>query len=157
MRLGCGDRHFDVLVREASGSVEARVEGREIRFSLEPGRPGVFTVRDGSRATTLHLVRDGGRVHLHWQGVTYTLLEEREGARAAHRPDAGAVEAPMPGRVTAVRVAVGQRVARGEELLVVEAMKMENALRAPADGVVLAVHVSEGDMVTPGRALVEIE
>jgi biotin carboxyl carrier protein len=40
---------------------------------------------------------------------------------------------------------------------VVEAMKMENALRAPADGVVRAVHVAAGDMVAPGRALVELE
>jgi 3-methylcrotonyl-CoA carboxylase alpha subunit len=63
----------------------------------------------------------------------------------------------MPGRVAAVRVAAGQRVAKGEELLVVEAMKMENALRAPRDGVVRAVHVSVGDAVAPGRPLVEIE
>jgi biotin carboxyl carrier protein len=63
----------------------------------------------------------------------------------------------MPGRVAAVRVTAGQRVAKGEELLVVEAMKMENALRAPRDGVVRAVLVSAGDAVTPGRPLVEIE
>jgi pyruvate carboxylase subunit B len=62
----------------------------------------------------------------------------------------------MPGRVSAVKVAVGQQVRKGEELLVVEAMKMENALRAPRDGVVRAVHVSTGDMVSPGRPLVEI-
>ena len=52
-------------------------------------------------------------------------------ARPAHRHDPGALEAPMPGRVAAVNVSAGQRVAKGEELLVVEAMKMENALRAP--------------------------
>ncbi len=63
----------------------------------------------------------------------------------------------MPGRVAAVKVAPGQRVAKGDELLVVEAMKMENALRAPRDGVVRAVHVAAGDMVAPGRALVEVE
>jgi 3-methylcrotonyl-CoA carboxylase alpha subunit len=48
-------------------------------------------------------------------------------------------------------------VRKGEELLVVEAMKMENALRAPRDGVVRAVHVGVGEMVAPGRALVELE
>jgi 3-methylcrotonyl-CoA carboxylase alpha subunit len=63
----------------------------------------------------------------------------------------------MPGRVAVVRVVPGQRVARGEELLVVEAMKMENALRAPRDGVVRAVHVAAGELVAPGRALVEVE
>jgi 3-methylcrotonyl-CoA carboxylase alpha subunit len=63
----------------------------------------------------------------------------------------------MPGRVVAVKVAPGARVAKGAELLVVEAMKMENALRAPRDGTVRAVHAAVGDMVGPGRPLVELE
>jgi biotin carboxyl carrier protein len=63
----------------------------------------------------------------------------------------------MPGRVAALKVAPGQAVRRGDELVVVEAMKMENALRAPRDGVVRVVHVATGDMVAPGRALLEIE
>jgi len=63
----------------------------------------------------------------------------------------------MPGRVVAVRVVPGQRVSKGEDMLVVEAMKMENALRAPRAGIVRAIHVAAGDMVAPGRPLVEIE
>ena len=157
MRLRCGDEAFDVEVREAKGTFEVRVGGQEVRFGLEGAGPGVFVVRDGTRARTLHLARNGTAIHLSWDGVAYTLVEEREGARAAHRHDPAALEAPMPGRVAAVKVVAGQRVAKGEELLVVEAMKMENALRAPRDGVVRAVHVAAGDLVAPGRALVEVE
>jgi 3-methylcrotonyl-CoA carboxylase alpha subunit len=157
MRLRCGDEAFDVQVRETKGTFEARVGGRVIRFGLEPAGPGVFVVRDGPRASTLHLATDGAGVHLSWEGVAYTLVQEREGARAAPRHDPGALQAPMPGRVALVRVVPGQRVARGEELLVVEAMKMENALRAPREGVVRAVHVAAGDLVGPGRPLVELE
>ncbi|HUL79623.1 MAG TPA: biotin/lipoyl-containing protein [Vicinamibacteria bacterium] len=157
MRLRCGGETFDVRVRRTKDGLEARVGGREIRFALECAGPGVFVVRAGARSTTLHLAAEGPAVHLSWDGVAYTLLVEREGARAAHRSDPGALETPMPGRVAAVKVAPGQRVARGEELLVVEAMKMENALRAPRDGVVRAVHVAAGDRVAPGRTLVEIE
>jgi len=157
MRLRCGDRVFDVEVRPVAGDLEVRVAGRALRFALEPAAPGVFVVRTGTRASTLHLARDGRVVHLAWDGVAYELVEEREGAKPAPRHEPGALEAPMPGRVAAVRVAPGQRVAKGEELVVVEAMKMENALRAPAEGVVRAVHVAAGDMVAPGRALVELE
>jgi biotin carboxyl carrier protein len=63
----------------------------------------------------------------------------------------------MPGRVIAVKVAAGQKVARGEELLVVESMKMENAIRAPRAGTVRAVAAKVGDMVGPGAVLVELE
>jgi 3-methylcrotonyl-CoA carboxylase alpha subunit len=157
MRLRCGDEEFDVQVRESKGTFEARVGERLMRFGLEPAGPGVFVVRDGTRASTLHLAADGATLHLSWDGVAYTLFREREGARAAHRQDAGALQAPMPGRVAVVRVVPGQHVARGEELLVVEAMKMENAMRAPRNGVVRAVHVAAGDLVGPGRSLVEIE
>jgi len=157
MRLRCGDEVFDVQVRESGDGLEARVAGLELRFALEPAAPGVFVVREGTRATTLHLAVDGTAVYLSWDGVAYALEEQREGGRPAHRHDPGALEAPMPGRVTAVRVAPGQRVSKGEELLVVEAMKMENALRAPREGVIRAVHVSAGEMVSPGRALVELE
>jgi len=157
MRLRCGDRAFDVEVRPGAGDVEVRVDGRALRFALDPAGPGVFVVRSGTRTSTLHLARDGPVVHLAWEGVAYAVEEERDGARPAHRHEPGALESPMPGRVAAVRVVPGQRVTRGEELVVVEAMKMENALRAPADGVVRAVHVSAGDAVAPGRALVELE
>ena len=157
MRLRCGEQAFDVQVSGARDALVGRVNGQEIRFTLEPAGPAVFVVRCGDRVATLHLARDGANVHLSWEGVAHVLVEEREGARAAHRHDSGALEAPMPGRVAAVKVAPGQRVARGDELLVVEAMKMENALRAPRDGVVRAVHASVGDMVGPGRALVELE
>ena len=157
MRLRCGDEVHEVVARGSGGTLQVTVDGRELRFTLEPAGPGVFVVRDGTRASTLHIATDGAVVHLSWDGVAYTLVEEREGARAAHRHDRGALEAPMPGRVVAVKVVAGQRVAKGEELLVVEAMKMENALRAPRDGVVRAVHVAAGDLVAPGRALVEVE
>jgi biotin carboxyl carrier protein len=63
----------------------------------------------------------------------------------------------MPGRVIKVSVTAGQTVSRGDEVLVVEAMKMENALRAPRDGTVRSVAVSVGDMVSPGVVLVELE
>jgi 3-methylcrotonyl-CoA carboxylase alpha subunit len=156
-RLRCGDRVFEPVARAKDGAHEVTVEGRSFALEVEPLSAGVFLVREGARSFVLHVARDGAEVHAFWDGVSYTLAEEREGARPARRHDAGGLEAPMPGRVAAVHVAAGQRVVRGQELLVVEAMKMENALRAPRDGVVRAVHVAPGDMVAPGRPLLEME
>jgi biotin carboxyl carrier protein len=155
--LRCGEKRFEPVVRSAGEGFEVAVEGQTFRFALEEEAPGVFVLRDGPRAVRFHVAREGATTHLFWAGVAYSLTEEREGARPARRPHAGALEAPMPGRVTAVKAEPGQRVERGEELLVVEAMKMENALRAPRAGVVRAVHVTVGEMVAPGRPLVEIE
>jgi biotin carboxyl carrier protein len=155
--LRCGDKRFEPVVRSAGKGFEVTVDGQTFRFSLEEEAPGVFVFRGGSEAVRFHVAREGATTHLFWAGVTFSLVEEREGVRPPRRPHAGALEAPMPGRVTAVKAKAGQRVERGEELLVVEAMKMENALRAPRGGVVRAVHVTPGEMVAPGRPLVEIE
>jgi biotin carboxyl carrier protein len=72
------------------------------------------------------------------------------------RVASGGCEAPMPGRVVAVLVEVGQRVQRGDALVVLEAMKMEQTLAAPSDGEVTAVHVEPGARVDAGAALITL-
>ena len=67
------------------------------------------------------------------------------------------VSAPLPGKVLTVNVSPGKAVKKGDVLLVLEAMKMENEIFAAEDGVVKAVHVSSGQNVETGEPLVEIE
>ncbi len=69
----------------------------------------------------------------------------------------GAIASPMPGRVVAVQVATGDRVAKGQPLLAVEAMKMEHVLAAPFDGVVAELSVEAGQQVAEGATLVRLE
>ena len=126
-------------------------------MSVELVAPGIFVWREGTRVETFHCVRDGEVIHLFWRGTAYRIEENGGSPRSAHRAVSGALEAPMPGRVIAVRVEPGQAVKKGQELLVVEAMKMENALRAPRDGIVKSVAVRPGDMVGSGAVLVDLE
>jgi pyruvate carboxylase len=63
----------------------------------------------------------------------------------------------MPGRVLTVSVKTGDSVSRGQALMVIESMKMENTVASPRDGTVRAVHVSEGATVQHGQSLVEFE
>jgi len=68
----------------------------------------------------------------------------------------GVVAAPIPGKVLSIKVNVSDRVKRGDELIVVESMKIENPIFAPRDGTVKKVHVSVGDHVKTGEKLVTI-
>lgn len=67
------------------------------------------------------------------------------------------VTAPMPGLILALEVAPGERVSRGQVLLTLEAMKMQNAIKSPQDGVVAAVLVQPGQSVRHGDGLVQLE
>ena len=69
---------------------------------------------------------------------------------------AGSVVCPMPGTVFKIRVAVGQQVAADEELVVLEAMKMESPVYASTAGTVSAILVKEGDAVSEGQVLVQL-
>ena len=73
----------------------------------------------------------------------------------AAAPAAGGqtVEAPMPGKILGIKAAAGTAVKRGQVILLLEAMKMENEIVAPQDGTVASVNVAVGDMVEPGAVL----
>ena len=157
MRLSCGGDRREVDVRESRGRLQVTVDGAPFVPVVEETGPGTFLWRDGAQTETFHCARAGDTIHLFWRGSVYRLVEEREGGPAGRRQPAGGLEAPMPGRVIAVKAAPGQAVRKGDELLVVEAMKMENAIRAPRDGTVRSVAARVGDMVGPGTVLVELE
>ena len=73
----------------------------------------------------------------------------------APAPAAGSitVSAPMPGKILGVKTSVGAAVKKGQVILILEAMKMENEIVAPEDGTVASVNVSVGEMVEPGATL----
>lgn len=68
----------------------------------------------------------------------------------------GDVAAPMPGTVLKVKVAAGDTVKKGQVLLILEAMKMENEIVSPADGKVIVLNVEAGKAVTAGEVMVSI-
>ncbi|HLK43633.1 MAG TPA: biotin carboxylase N-terminal domain-containing protein [Thermoleophilia bacterium] len=114
---------------------------------LEPDGPTPFDLRDGWRLGGPPLPpRDQS-------------ARDRAGDPSADGPGTveTAVRAPMPGTVIAVKVTVGQQVATGEPLGVLEAMKMEHTLTAPVAGAVTAVGAAVGEQVAIGALLFEVE
>ena len=106
------------------------------------------------------------RFNITVNGVTYDVCVEEAGSVAsapvaaaapAAMPATGTkITAPMPGSVVDVCVSVGDSVKKGDKLVVLEAMKMENDIVAANDGTVTGVGVNKGDMVNAGDTLVVI-
>ena len=85
----------------------------------------------------------------------FDLLLERLGMSNAAATKVNELKAPMPGLIVDIRVVLGQTVQKGDPLLVLEAMKMENILKAPADGTVAGIKVNLRDNVQKGQVLVQ--
>lgn len=66
------------------------------------------------------------------------------------------VKAPMPGLVLDVNVAAGQEINKGDKLMILEAMKMENVIKSEGEGIVKEIHVSKGTTVDKGQMLIEM-
>jgi biotin carboxyl carrier protein len=86
----------------------------------------------------------------------YDRLIDQLGMNVALGQKVGDIKAPMPGMVLEVAVEVGQAVEKGDKVLILEAMKMENVIKAAGEGVVKAILVSKGTAVEKGQILIEM-
>ena len=78
-------------------------------------------------------------------------------APAAAAAGTESLNAPMPGNILDIKVKAGDSVTKGQVLLILEAMKMENEIMAPRDAVVAGVHVNKGDSVDSGKLLISLQ
>ena len=93
------------------------------------------------------MVGDGDTQYVHSRAGVVVLRAQPRFPAADNEAAAGGCVAPMPGKVVKLLVSVGQSVSAGDTLVVLEAMKMEHAVKAPTDGVVERLPVSEGEQV----------
>jgi biotin carboxyl carrier protein len=126
--------------------------------TVTPLGAGRFLVDRDGRQRLAHAVRAGGATWVFLDGdVTVVAPASATRVRISGTDDTGSLSAPMPATVVAIAVQPGQRVAAGDVLLRLEAMKMELPVRAPRDATVIAVKCREGELVQPGVPLLELD
>ena len=87
----------------------------------------------------------------------YDLLVKKMGLSTTGGKKLKNIKAPMPGLVLDILIEPGQEISKGDQLLILEAMKMENVLKAMGDGVVKSIEVEKGNSVEKGQILIEME
>jgi acetyl/propionyl-CoA carboxylase alpha subunit len=145
--------HFD---GEDVAAQVASIDGTPVRMVTIGDEVHRVVVRPGSSRGKYTLWLDGYRFDLEALDERTRAINERSGASAKAMGPAPVV-APMPGLIVRVNAVVGDTVAAGQGLVVMEAMKMENELRAQSAGKVKSVLVSPGKAVEKGTVLIELE
>ena len=144
---GHGGRYRIELADEVHEVEDARLTG------------DLLGLRIHGQARRFRILRHGTRLTLH-DGEQRTAVETVPAYRRTDMAEAsgsGKILAPMPGRVVLVKARPGDEVVAGQELLVMEAMKMELAVKASRDGVVVDVRAAAGDFVEADTVLVALE
>jgi len=154
--------HLSVIEHASSGEIDGGRAGQVFRIRSEE-REVIVTAATGAdglwRGTVDGLqwvgALDASNVDLQIEGSHFAL--QPYGARSpSTATGAGIAAAPMPGVVVAIPAAIGDRVAAGDTLAIVEAMKTENRVLAGCDGIVSAIHCRVGDSTRAGDVLVEV-
>ena len=160
-----GEQSYTVEIEESSkGVYRISVDGNEfVVDGKKTGRTNFslivenrsFEIEVDNREDDYRVLVDGRNYHIH-------LLDERRvrvGGDSASAQAQGRqkVSVPMPGKVIAILVAEGDAVEKGQGLVIVEAMKMENEVHSPIAGEVKEIKVKTGDTVEGGAVLLIVE
>lgn len=141
------------------------LESGQLKYTLLKSSENRIIVKVGNKVKEIFYDADSESVSVIDSGILHriTLLTDREillrefikSSESSHHHSE--IRAPMPGMVVKVGVVGAQRIAKGETLVILEAMKMENEIRSPREAEVENVFVSAGDIVEKNQLLVSLK
>ena len=159
LRLTVGNSHQETVVAVLGPDHYLVALGDHmIEVSIAERHDGAVRFTEGGVQKTARFAWQDKVLHLALDGLIAAVRETTlEISRPQKDSDSAELLAPMNGAIIAVHVKAGDRIVRGQRLVVLEAMKMQHEIRAPRDGVVLRVLVETGRQVATRQLLVELE
>ncbi|MFQ6123790.1 MAG: biotin/lipoyl-containing protein [Candidatus Heimdallarchaeota archaeon] len=164
-----GAQKRKVQVRRDKDKFVVTIDGEPYTVQAELLSPGELQITMGTKVYKCVVAQEGNRRFVFLDGKVYELtkieqtaytaqdLEFQSESTSSREEQEGDVVSPMPGRIVKILVEEGELVEMGQDLIVVEAMKMENRIGAPYAGRVTRIHFQEGDQVSHGTPLVDLE
>jgi len=149
-----GEHGFEVSARYAEGEISLLIDGVAHEVEGELSEDGLAAVIDGVHYSAGVLWRTNHLVLMHGQRSYDLPLENPLAVEDSSNNSSAGLVAPMPGKIISVLAKAGDRVSRGQAIVVLEAMKMEHTLAAPSDCEIAAINVAPGDQVDDGAAVV---
>ena len=161
-----GESPHDIEITRDGEKVFAKVDNREYELEASEPEPNVFLLKLGGKVREFYVTpaqQPGSPqvVSSRNTDLEVTLIDPKRlrgsGIAGASADGLAEIRTMMPGKVVRLIAGVGDTVAKGDAVLVVEAMKMQNNLKAPKDGIVKEIKVSEGSTVSAGDVLAVVE
>lgn len=160
-----GDEKHEIEILRAGSSVTARIDEREYSFEVSEPEPGVFLFKNGGKIYEANVSAEtggtGAKVTILGSEFDVRLIDPKRLRSAAggdsHSEGLAEIRTAMPGKVVRIILEAGAEVEKGDGVIVVEAMKMQNELKSPKSGILKEIRVVEGATVSSGEILALIE
>lgn len=160
-----GDDKHQIEIKRDGEKVFARVDDRRYEIEVSEPEPDVLIIKNQGRIYEASVAKtsagDSMRITIKGRELEVRIIDPKRlrGSEtdSEHGDGHAEIKTAMPGKVVRIVAAKGSSVAKGDTVLVVEAMKMQNELRSPKDGIVSEIRAEEGATVGAGDILAVVE
>jgi biotin carboxyl carrier protein len=157
-------KHFEARVNEHQFEIEdSSIHALDLikiasdsYHCIHKGQSIIATVRSGADDKLVTVIIDGQEYLVEIRNSLAQMIDEMGFDKKVQR-QLKEIKAPMPGLVLEIAVTEAQQMKKGEKLLILEAMKMENSILMPADGTIKKIVVKAGQPVEKGQVIIELE
>lgn len=149
---------YNVTVERREKYFFITYDNSEYRVEAEEIKPGHLKIKLGDRILKSVITEGEKEKYVFVEGdVFYVKNVELTGTKKTKKKEEGSLNSPISGKVVKVEVKIGEKVNKGDVLMVIEAMKMEYLIRAPNNGKITKINFKENDQIEIGQTTVEME
>ncbi|MDZ7331563.1 MAG: hypothetical protein ONB31_06265 [candidate division KSB1 bacterium] len=156
-------KNYSLSIQKKNEHYQVKIGDQIIELQAEQVTPNCLLLKDAQGHRRIYLANSGKKTFIHLDGRSLVVEHPETKEKTSFQADehlAGAdhgIYAPMPGKIIKILVQPDQVVAAKQNLVIVEAMKMEHSVRAARPGIVKKIHFQEGDLVDTDQQIIELD
>lgn len=154
------DQKYEITLKREAEKVYAEIDGKSYELEASEPEPNVYLLKHNNQIYQIY-ASPNNVISLGNQQFEINLIDPKRlrgsGAAGGQADGVSEIKTAMPGKVVRVLVEQGAEIQKGEGVVIVEAMKMQNEMKSPKDGIVKEIRFAEGSTVNAGAVLAVIE
>lgn len=163
LEFSIAQKNYSLSIQKKNEHYQVKIGEQNFELKAVAVSPNCIMLTDKNGTQRICFAATKEKIFIHLNGRQYVVDHPLQKEKASYRSDehlSGAdhgIYAPMPGKILKIFVQENQAVAAKQNLIIVEAMKMEHSVRAPRNGIVKKLNFKEGDLVDTGQEILELE
>lgn len=163
LEFSIAQKNYSVSVQKKNEHYQVKIGDQTIELKTLPVTTNCMMLTDENGTQRICIASTKDKTFIHLNGRQYVVDHPEQKEKTSYTEDAhllgadSGICAPMPGKILKILVQENQLVEPKQNLVIVEAMKMEHNIRAPKHGIVKRVNFKEGDLIDSGQEILEIE